>query len=396
MKRGTGDARAPSSGGGPRAIRLAILVQDLEFGGIQSIVATLAPAFDRSRFAVEVWCYDGLGPLAARVVQKGIPVELIPRRPGIDLGFVRRLAGRMKRHHLDVVNAHGDTAFFYATLAARWRALGRGPAPAVLYTEHDRTFPSPRRIALLHALLSRMAARVVTVSATLREQLVRHEWVPRSRIVPVLHGVPAARAQWDESREEARNRLGLPRDRRLVGTIGHLTPIKDPGNLLRAMAAWEAEAGPCCDSVFVGDGPLRAALEEEARRLGLAPRVHWLGYREDTARCLRAFDLFVLPSASEGLPIAIVEAMGLELPVVATRVGGNAEIVEEGETGFLVPPGEPRALARAVRRLLEDPRLAARFAKRGRRRFEEGLTFETTLRTYEGLVEEVAARRGRG
>jgi glycosyltransferase involved in cell wall biosynthesis len=151
---------------------------------------------------------------------------------------------------------------------------------------------------------------------------------------------------------------------------------------------------PNATFVFAGDGPLRAALEAEARDLGVAGRCVFLGERSDVPALLAAADLFVLPSLYEGLPVSVLEAMAAERPVVATAIGGTDEAVTTEDTGLLVPSRDPAALALAIRRLQEDPRLARRLAAAGRARVEREFSSSATARQVMAIYDEVLAEAG--
>jgi len=148
--------------------------------------------------------------------------------------------------------------------------------------------------------------------------------------------------------------------------------------------------------VLAGDGPERARLAARAHELGIAPATHFLGTRADKAELLEACDVFALASRSEGLGVAALEAMACRRPVVATRVGGLAEAVVDGRTGLLVAPGDPAALAAALRTLRDDPELRARLGAAGPRRLEEGFAAEQMVRAYEALYREVLAEAPAG
>ena len=153
-------------------------------------------------------------------------------------------------------------------------------------------------------------------------------------------------------------------------------------------------ARPEVEFVVVGDGPLRGELEAQAARLGLGPHLHLLGERSPVAALLRGFDVYVISSIIEGMPNALLEALALERPVVATRVGGIPEIVTHGESGLLVPPANPAAMADAILRLLDDPRLAASCGAAGRRTVETRYGLDAMAARFTALYEEMAAARG--
>src|SRR5207244_4140922 len=185
-----------------------------------------------------------------------------------------------------------------------------------------------------------------------------------------------------------RKELGLPPDGVIVGTVGRLVPIKGLEWLLKAAPQVLAQFPQAC-FVIIGDGPLLSELKELASELGISPRVVFLGTRHDIPECLTALDLFVLPSLNEGMGRALVEAMAVGCPVVATCVGGIPDVVTDGATGLLVPPRDDRALADAILTLLRDRRLLAAYGEAAQRRVDERFDIETMVRSIERLYDEV-------
>jgi len=188
--------------------------------------------------------------------------------------------------------------------------------------------------------------------------------------------------------------LGLPAGALVVGAVSRLAWKKAIAHLVQATPRI-VEALPQAHVVIAGDGPLRAELEGEAAALGVADRVRFLGSREDSIELMAAFDVFVLPSVVEGMSNALIEAMAVGRPVVATDVGGNSEVVADGETGFLVPPSAPDQLAAAIVKLLGAPEMAAEMGAAGRRRVIEHYRVDVMTRRieamYDALLREKAA-----
>jgi glycosyltransferase involved in cell wall biosynthesis len=192
------------------------------------------------------------------------------------------------------------------------------------------------------------------------------------------------------SRSDARASLGLHDNALVVGTVGRLAPVKDQVTLLEAMALLRQNGVPAT-LLVAGEGPLKESLQRRTVTLGLQDYVKFLGHRPDVERVLAAFDVFVLSSVSEGLSNAIIEAMASGLAVVATRVGGADEIVEDGVTGTLVPPRSPRAIALAIARLFRDEKLRTKMGIAARARAELEFTLPEMVRQYEALYQDLAS-----
>lgn len=308
---------------------------------------------------------------------RGCRVELIHelRRevsPMKDLLALRRIVGLLRRERVSLLHTHTSKAGFLGRLAAR---LAR--TPAVVHTPHGHIFYGyyGRAVTALFVALERVAAPltdriVVLTEREMEEHLERRIGRPEQFVViPSGVNLDTVRAG-ALPREEARRRLGVAADSLLLVGVGRLVPVKGFDLLVRALPAI-VEAVPSARLVLVGDGPDQARLEAEARTLGVAERLVLAGAHDQVVPFLSAADLLVAPSRNEGLGKTLVEAMALSRPVVATRVGGIPGVVVDGETGRLVPPENPGALAAAVTELLLNPGLRHRMGEAGRRRAEQ-------------------------
>lgn len=365
----------------PEPVRVLQLLQGLAIGGIERMVLDLVFALPADAFATSFCTFDRRGTLVDDITARGMTLHFRKRRGSTDLGFVLWLAGILRRERIRIVHAHNATAFYYGALATRLV-----PGTRFLYTEHDRAFPTPWRERSLHALLARRADAVVTVSETLRSNLIRYEAFPAGRIHVVKNGIelPAAR----RTRAAMRRELGLGL-RPVVGIVARLAPVKNHALLLQA---WKLLVHEVPDAVLlvVGDGSADARTRALATDLGLGDAVRFLGQRRDIPEVLQALDVFVLSSLSEGLSLTLLEAEAAGLPIVATRVGGNPEVVRDGETGILVPSGEPAPMAAALARLLRDPVLRASMGQAGQACYRANFTLQSMVEGYARLYQELA------
>jgi sugar transferase (PEP-CTERM/EpsH1 system associated) len=327
------------------------------------------------------------GPLAERLT---VPVEVhaLERRRGLDLAAGARLARLLRRLQPDVVHSRNWGAFD-AILAAR---LAR--VPTVIHGEHgweagDPTGRNPRRNRF-RRLLSPLVWRFTTVSRDLERWLTGTVGIPAEKIVTIVNGVDAARFA-EATPGPGRRALGLADDRVVIGTVGRLNPVKDQGTLLEAFASIP-DARRELSLVLVGDGPAASVLRERAARPDLAGRVHLLGRRDDVPLLLQGLDVFALPSLNEGISNTVLEAMASGLPVVATRTGGNPELIEDGVTGRLVPVGDAAALAQALAAYAGDAHLRAQHGKAARGRAVEEFGLDRMIDRYRRLYREAAAR----
>ncbi|HET9323356.1 MAG TPA: glycosyltransferase family 4 protein [Gaiellaceae bacterium] len=353
-----------------------------ETGGAQSYVAALLPALHGFDVAVAA---HGAGPLREAAEAAGVrflPLRRLQRpiSPWRDLAAVIELTRLLRRERPDIVHASSSKAGVLGRLAA---ALAR--VPIRIFTAHGWAFAAHTGAAsLLYRWADRAVRPLTTATVCVAEQQRAVGLAARTcdaeRTVVIPNGVDvddAPRAAPDGGRP-------------LVVSVGRLKPPKDALTLVRSLALLPAGS---CDALVVGDGPDRPLVEAEIRALGLRERIRLAGDRHDVPTLLAGADVFVLSSASEGMPVSVLEAMAAGLPVVASRVGGVPELVVEGKTGLLVDPGDPGGLAEALRRLVQDPALRRRLGEAGRARVEQRFDVDAFRRAHLELYSRELARR---
>lgn len=362
-------------------VRLLHLVLNLDVGGLERVLVNHVRSADRKRFDVGVLCLGEPGRLAGEVEALGVPVYALGvHGRGIGRG-VRRLVRELRRLKPDVLHTHNLAAHLLGATAARIARV-----PVIVHTKHGRYDTSVWRRALGVRIASALSSAVVSVSEDSAREAVSSEGVSARKIRVIHNGVDVAAI--------------TPGDRfsRAPGTravsVGRLAQVKDYPTLLRA-ARKVVDALPSFHLELVGDGPERAALERLRSELSLEGQVTFLGERHDVLERLRAADLFALSSTSEGLSLGLLEALAAGLPIVATRVGGNAEIVTDGETGCLVPPSDPSALAEALLACLTNPPRMSAMARAARRSAEERFDLARVVATCESLYLELLGRTPR-
>jgi glycosyltransferase involved in cell wall biosynthesis len=361
-----------------KPVRVVHVVEALGRGGLERVVASLAGGAS-DRFEVTVLALAGGGPLAEEMRAARIDVRCL------GLGdYYPRSVVRAARALVDaraaLVHTHGHFAGVAGRLAAR--LVGIDAVVHHLHTTDTTLRPRHRRLERLLGMLSR---RILCCSGAVARHARIDLLLPDSLLQLVPNGIePAPPAD----QEAARQALGSPAPP-IAGCVGSLTPHKGQATLLRAWATRAAGPGTL---VLVGDGPERSALVALAARLGLAGRVVFAGARPDARRLLPAFDLLILPSrVREGLSLAALEGMDAGLPLVATRVGGLPEIVEDGRTGILVPEDDHEAMAAAIDAVLGDPDRARAWGAAGRRRVEESFRAAVMVRRVESIYEVALA-----
>ncbi len=366
------------------------LLDTLPFAGTEQHVVTLAKALQGTEgMEPKVGCRQG-SQLQHKSRQAGL--EAIPLFRGKNAVLQAVALTRLLRlEPADILHCHNGRTLLSAYLASL-----KSPARLV-YTQHFlqpgfQTHPAPVRLLyrLAHCTVNSRVSRFIAVSAEAARRMAEREGVPEERISVIPNGIspdlsalrPAA---------EVRSALGIPEDAPLAVCVSRLEKEKDVGTLVRAMAGVRRTL-PRARCVVVGDGSQRRALEALRDEEGLGDAVLFAGHQPDALSIIGASDLLVLPSLAEPFGLVLLEAMALCKAVVATDAGGPREIVVNGETGVLAPPGDADAMAEAIAGLLSDPETARAMGREGRRRYLELYTAERmardTLAVYRQVLEE--------
>ncbi len=366
-------------------MRIGHVIWSLGLGGAEQVVIQLAAESVRRGHPVSVFTLGAPGTFAARAEAAGVRVVSVAKRSRYDATVLARLAGEFRRARLDVVHTHLWGAHVWGRIAA-WIAR----VPVVVATEHNLDTWKPRGYFLVDRALSHLTTHLVAVSGPVQE-FYEQRGVGRGRWHVIRNGIAVAP---DATRRlgPAHRALGLADGDRVVGWVGRLVPAKLPGDFLEAVAL-AAGRVPRLRALVVGDGPLRLEAERRARELGLAERVVFAGLRTDVAELLGGMEILVFSSEREGLSIAMLEGMAAGVPIVATRVGGTPELVEDGRSGLLVPPHAPAELAAAIVRVLDDRSLAASLAGGARATIAARFSFEAMASAYEELYASARTRR---
>lgn len=319
--------------------------------------------------------------------ERGLPVEPISMQRSAFLQVVGRLRRVIDGNGIEIINTHSSFDSWAGTLAAR---LSRR-RPWIIRTRHKSTPVS--KTPLEWILYQKLIHRVITTGEKVREDLIRRNGLREDRIVSIPTGVDLRRFVPSPEDGRIRKELGIPREDALVGTISFLRSEKGlPDFIQAARQVLDQRRG--ISFLIVGDGPERSRLEQMIREMRLSEKVVLAGHRDDIPRVLSALDLFVLSSVStEGLSQAVTQALAMERAVVATSVGAIPEVIRDGETGLLVPPGDPTAIADRILLLLEDRPTVEKFGKAGRRLVEEQYSHERMLDQIEAVYDRLCEGR---
>ncbi len=360
----------------------------LDLGGIERQMLRLLPRLNAGRYRVSLCLLQREGALADELRASGVPVHVLPIEGRLKPRGVRALARLLRDEGVSIAHAHVREANTTATVAARLAGV-----PVVIATIHNMASIQGRRRILQDRLLDRWRDAVVCVSERVKEDYCRTIGVRPEKVEVIYNGLDLERfVSGGKPRGEVRSALGLAPDDRLVLTVARLHPQKAHEVLIEAAGA-VTSACPSARFALAGEGPRRAELERLVRDRGLAERFLFLGSRADVADLCRAADVACLSSVHEGFSNVVLECLASGLPFVATDVGGNREAIQEGLSGYLVPPGDAAGIARRLIELLTDDALRARMAEGARARSRR-FSLEETQRATEALYDRLLAAKG--
>lgn len=365
--------------------RLAYLIESDGPGGAERMLTSLANELQGAGYpGVAFVPARQEGWLEAELAGVGIPIEYVPLERPFSPRFASDLAAAFRRHDVALAHSHEFTMAFYGAWAAR---LARIPHVITMHGSRYYAGRWQRRLAMRWAAKS--SAAVTAVSRALADSLCRDLWLRRGSVAVVPNGIrPRSRTPAGSG---LRGELGLRPGDRLLLAVGNLYPVKGHSDLVAAVGRLAARY-PSLHLAIAGRGDLAGALTRDAAARRVGDRVHLLGLRNDVDDLLASADAFVLPSLSEGLPLALLEAMFAGLPIVATRVGEVPMALADGGAGLLVEPGRPDELAGAIERLLSDAELARTLGERARIRARAEFDITTMAERYEALYAPVLAR----
>jgi glycosyltransferase involved in cell wall biosynthesis len=372
------------------AIRIGYCIDSFDIGGTELNAVRTLEALDRQRFEVVVFHFHESGPLRARYEALGVELVHLPIGPLYTprtaiqgLSFLRLL----HRKRIQLVHTHD---LYTNIFAAPWARIG---GCRVIASRRWLDAAPRRGLLVVNRWSYRFAHRVIANSTLTARLLVEQEGVPATRVVELPNFLEerAFRRMAVEVRSARRHSWGIPQGAFVIGTVARLAPVKNHALVLRALQRLDEDV----HLVLIGEGPSRRALEELARELHVDQRVHFTGQLVETENLHQFFDVSVLCSRSEGFPNVVIEALAAGCPVVATAVGGVPEVIIERQTGLLVPPDQPDALAASVRELRRDVTLRKRLSEAGPRCARGKFHQTRVIAQLEGLYQDLAREAGK-
>lgn len=366
-------------------------------GGMKAHLKSLVAGLRDLGCTVEVAC-PGDSALAAELKEIGLtvhPVAIVgPLDPVRDATCIFELRELLDVKRYDLAHFHGSKAGLVGRVAAVLARFKNIVVTAHNFVTYEEV-PAAKKILFRYgeSMLSHVSSRIITVSQALKDDLVKNYNIKPEKITPIYNGIDLNRFTHLPSRSQVRKQYGIGSAAVVIGTVARMAPQKGLNYLIEAIPMISRPDGgthPETTFIIAGDGPLRPELERLAEVKGLRDKVRFPGYIHDIAEILACFDIFVIPSIAEGLSITTIEAMAAGLPVVASRVGGLAELVSDGVTGLLVEPRDPAALAQAIKTLVNDRENAVQLGLNGKNfageRFSLDNMVRQTLQVYQTIL----------
>lgn len=377
-----------------RPIKVLHVAHSLDIGGTEKVVYDLIRTLNRDVVSSAIACIDHLGHFGAALQHEGYKVFVLGRNPGIDRNLIGRLAQIVREGEFDVIHAQQYTPYFYSLMSCFWLTARVRHRPKLVFTEHGIAHPYKKKLRrlLLNPVLFSFASSINTISRYTKNLLVEYDNYPPHRTAVIPNGVDITRFSQTTDPSSLREAVGLTSTTPVVGVVARLDPVKNHPMLFRAFKT-VLHHRPECRLLVIGNGPEEGALKDLAESLEIHDRVLFLGARQDIPSLLQIVDVFALPSFSEGMSAALIESMAAGVPIVATDVGGNSEVVEHNVTGYLIPDNDETAMADRLLDLLRNPETRWRMGEAGRRRAAQLFSLQTMVNAYTDIYMHVAGRR---
>lgn len=368
-----------------RKIKIAFVTYLLDIGGLETLILELCRNLDAKKYLPVVYTFQKNGRLQNEFENAGIPIIIIKKKYGTDWTLPIKLAKIFKESKIGIVHTHNESPWLYAGIAAKITNL------PLVHTDHTFTDYHEKRWVRIYKILSMLTSQITTVSKGVADILVHQIGIPAHKVKIIYNGVDLTKYTKSIDVKAEKKNLSITERDVVVGNVSRLVPIKDHMTLIYAFRQ-VVQRVPYAKLLIVGDGPLKNKLLELRDKLGLEDSIKFLGFQRNIPDLLKVFDIFAfssIPSIKEGLSISVLEAMASGLPVVSTGINGTAEAVIDGQTGIIVPPGEPQVMSEAICRLLFNSAEAKCMGEKGRERVKQHFSFEKMIGEYESIYDSI-------
>lgn len=360
--------------------RILYVNHSMGIGGIEKMILEFANYFCSRGHIVSVAVFAPGGSFEKELQNMGVDVYNLEKKEGIDIGLVKRLVSLIKDLSIDIVHTNNYSSWLYVVIASLFCRINR-----LVHTEHSNVKEEKRRRYLAERFLAYFSNAVVAVSEQVKSKMVSKSGMSDARVRVIPNGISTTDfSRSPERRGPIRSELGLQDEDILIGTVGRLVPVKDHFTLLEAFAQVRKRLLNV-RLIIVGDGPLKSDLLTLVSKLKLENEVTLSGERRDIPEILSAMDIYVVSSISEGMSLSILEAMSTRLPIVATAVGGNNEVIDDQVNGFLVPAQNSNVLAEHIHKLVVDREQRILMGIKSQERAQKSFDHKIMMQKYASL-----------
>lgn len=359
--------------------RIMQITHDLSIGGLQQVVVNLCRTIDRTRFDISVLCLRSSGVLASEIEKMGITVFCLPQTKKTDYFAFLKIADLLRKEKIDIIHTHNTQPLIDGTLGALLAGV-----PRIIHTDHGRKFPDKKKYMFAEKIMSLFIHKYVGVSEQTTRDVINFEKISPRKTTTIINGIDYRQFDITINSVNKKKELNITSSGPVIGVVARLSEVKGVQYLIKAMPAIIEKISDAV-LVIVGDGPLGDKLKDDVLRLGIEGNVVFTGARLDTPELFKIFDLYVLPSESEGLPMVLLEAMASCCPIIAADVGGVSTVIQHKENGFLIAPGMPDLIAQSVINLLLNKEEKKKYAESGLVIFMKRFRAEIMTQHYEQL-----------
>ncbi len=363
-----------------KRIKLCFIVNNLNVGGLEKVVINLVNYLDKDTFDIHLICLSGEGELFNTLELEREKILVLDKKSGVDISLFLKIRRFLIDHDIRIVHAHNFGPLIYSGISSKLIFFKR---PLVIYSEHNQVYRQIKKGITRTKLSLSFADIILTVSSKLKEFYEMELGISKN-VITVYNGIPGSAQNFEPIDKES---IGLKIDTFVVGTAVVLSEQKGIIYLLDAAKKIKQE-GKNIQIVIAGDGVLRAELESLSSRSGLDDIVKFIGYRSDVHALINMYDVYVLPSLWEGLPLALLEALSMGKPIIATEVGGNSEIVEDRVNGLIVPSKNSDALFEAMILMSEEEDLVAHYKDNNKTKFVNEFSLASMIENHSGIYKK--------
>lgn len=366
-----------------RKIRLMQISHDLAIGGLQQVVVNICKNINRQLFDISVLCLRDRGIFSSEIEKLGIEVFCLPQKEHkTDYFSFFKVADILKRQQIDIIHTHNTQPFIDGTIGALLAGI-----KTIIHTDHARSFPDKKRYMFAEWLMSKFAYKVVGVSEHTSQNLIKFEKISPKKVITILNGIDRLKFNIELDKNKKKKELGIEGKNPIIGLGVRLIEQKGISYLLEAMKEI-IKSFPDIILIIAGDGPHENVLKNLVNILKIDKNILFIGPRTDIPELLKIFDIYVLPSLSEGLPMVLLEAMAAGCPIVASDVGGIPIAISHGDNGSLVQPKSTQALSFEIIKLLKNKNIRLQYINNSYKIINKKFNAKIMTEKYENLYLE--------